>query len=242
MSRHALVVDDNHLLVRTLSDILRLAGWDVTPASSGSEAVERVAAGEFDVVLMDIRMPGVSGVDAFRAMRALRPEVRVILMSAYTAPELIAAAEQEGALRVLSKPVDPRMLLTLLEPEPGSDSPRPVLIVDSDRAFLRTLSDLLTSEGHETVLAHDLDHATELLSERRPIAVLLHLHLGTVSAREAVTTVHRAGPDTALIIYSGRPGAGREIAELVPAEWLHAFLQKPFETANVSAVLRGLHD
>lgn len=240
MSRHALVVDDNHLLVRTLSDILRLAGWDVTPASSGSEAVECVAAREYDVVLMDIRMPGVNGVDAFRAMRDLRPRVRVILMSAYTAPDLIAAAENEGALRVLSKPVDPRTLLSLLEP--GADSARPVLIVDSDAAFLRSFSDLLVSEGHETVVAQDLVHATQLLTGCRPIAVLLHLHLGSVSAREAVSTVHRACPDTALIIYSGHPEARRELAEQVPTEWLHAFLQKPFETVNVSTVLKDLHD
>lgn len=240
MSRHALVVDDNAFLVRTLSDILRLAGWDVTPAETGSKAVEFVAERDYDVVLMDIKMPGVDGVEAFRRMRQLRPDVRVILMSAYTAPDLVAAAEDEGVLRVMSKPVDPGALLSMLEA--GPTTARPVLIVDTDKAFLRTLSDVLTTEGHETVLAHGLAHAMRVLAERKPVAVLLHLHLGNVSAYEAITAVHAACSGAALIVYSGRPGANREVADLVPADWLHAYLQKPFETANVAAVLKDLHE
>jgi two-component system response regulator HydG len=238
MTRHALVVDDNALLVRTLTDILRLAGWEVTPAASGNAAVDEVQARDFDVVLMDIKMPGVNGVEAFRAMRAIRPDLRVVLMSAYTAPELIAEAEREGVARVMSKPVNPSTLLALLEE--GRTVKRPVLVIDTDAAFLRTLSDLLQAEGYPTVLADSLGHATALLAERRPVAVLLHLHLGSISASDAIATVHRARPEATLIVYSGQPDAGREIAMTVPEGWVHAYLQKPFETATVSDVLKEI--
>lgn len=240
MTRHALVVDDNEFLVRTLSDILRLAGWEVTPAVSGSAAVKEVMARDFDVVLMDIKMPGINGVDAFRAMRTVRPDLHVVLMSAYTAPELIEEAEREGVQGVMSKPVNPTALFELLERLHREE--RAVLIIDTDAAFLRTLSDLLGGEGYTTAVADDLAHATRLLEERRPIAILLHLHLGRQSPREAVTAVHQANPSAPLIVYSGRPDAEREMRAIVPEHWIHRYLQKPFATARVADVLRGLRD
>ena len=113
MSKRALVVDDDRMLARTLGEILELKGWSVNVATSGAEAVNVVAREEFDVVLMDIRMPGMDGVDAFKAMKASRPDIRVILMSAYTAESRIAEAQREGVVRILTKPVDVPTLLQL---------------------------------------------------------------------------------------------------------------------------------
>ncbi|HVH40505.1 MAG TPA: response regulator [Gemmatimonadaceae bacterium] len=240
MTRHALVVDDNALLVRTLCDILRLAGWEVTPATSGDSAVHAVEARDFDVVLMDIKMPGVNGVEAFRAMRSLRPGLRVVLMSAYAAPDLVAAAEREGVASVMSKPVDPRVLLALLDEQ--GDGQRPVLIIDTDAAFLTTLSGVLRTNGYETVVADNLLHATRLLEEQRPLAVLLHLHLGGVGPRDAVTAVHSANPESALIVYSGCDGAEHELDSTVPEGWVHTYLQKPFPPDKVTQVLKELRD
>jgi DNA-binding NtrC family response regulator len=106
-----LIVDDDRQMVRTLSDILRLHGWEVHDAYSGEEAIAAVEARNFTAVLMDVRMGGVNGVDAFRAMKRIRPHIRVVLMTAYSASELMAEAEREGALR---KPFPPKQLLDLL--------------------------------------------------------------------------------------------------------------------------------
>ena len=83
---------------------MRLQGWNPDGAHSGEEAVEAVRANAYHAVLMDVRMAGINGVDAFKAMNA-RPEIKVILMTAYTAADIIADAEREGAIKVLSKPV-----------------------------------------------------------------------------------------------------------------------------------------
>ncbi len=238
MTKHAMVVDDNELLARTLSDILRLAGWEVTMATSGAAAADEVARQSFDVVLMDIRMPGLDGVAAFKEMRAMRPDIRVVLMTAYSAPELVAEAEREGVIQVLSKPVNPASLLELL----GKDltERRPVLVVDQDAAFLRTLSDVLRMSGYRTVEATDLAHASRALAERAPVAVLLHLHLGNISPQTAVSTVHDANPRSAIILYSGRPEAEREVEDL-PEGWVHAYLPKPLQVTEVTRVLETLN-
>jgi two-component system, NtrC family, response regulator HydG len=106
MMRRALVVDDDPTMVRTLSDVLELHGWHATPAYSGRSALEAAKRESFDVVLMDIRMPGLDGVSAFKAIRAVRPELRVVLMTAYTAEDVVADALRAGVHRVMPKPVD----------------------------------------------------------------------------------------------------------------------------------------
>jgi CheY-like chemotaxis protein len=111
-----LVVDDDHAMVRTLCDILRLRGWDATGVHSGEEAVQVACAEQYPVILMDIRMPGMDGVTAFKAMKQCAPPARkVVLMTAHTAPELLDEARREGAHDVMSKPIDLPSLMALLE-------------------------------------------------------------------------------------------------------------------------------
>jgi DNA-binding NtrC family response regulator len=233
--RRALVVDDDRLMVKTLADVLALKGWEVSAAYSGRDAVQAALTSAFDVVLMDIKMPGMDGVDAFRAIKAQRPDVKVVLMTAYATQDRIAEAEREGVICVLPKPVNVATLLDLLGSSLRKDEP--ILVIDSDAAFLKTLSEVLRLRGYETVVAQNLDEATRLMAERRPVAVLLHMHLVSATAREAVLAVHHVSPDVALILYSGRPGAADEMERALPMDWIYAYLQKPFAIDQVTGVL-----
>jgi DNA-binding NtrC family response regulator len=237
---HALIVDDDKFMVKTLGDILELQGWYVETAYSGAAAVELASTRPFDVVLMDIKMPGMDGVAALQAIKEVRKDLRVILMTAYAAQDRLVEAERAGVLRILSKPVDIGTLLPLLAS--AVRARRQVLLVDHDAAFLRTLSEVLQLQGFQTVVAEDLAHAQQLMAENMPRAVLLHLHLGSVPVREAVSAVHAVSPEMALIVYSGRPDAAEEVQEVIPSGWIHAYLQKPFAVEEVTGVLNGIRD
>lgn len=118
MTDRILIVDDDPLMVRTLCDVLRRRGYDTEGLSSGEAAI---AAAESDcpsAVVMDIKMPGISGVDAFRALRARRPGLQVILMTAYSAPDILADAARAGVEHILHKPFALPLLLEMLT-EPG---------------------------------------------------------------------------------------------------------------------------
>jgi DNA-binding NtrC family response regulator len=235
---HVLVVDDDPFMVRTLTDVLRLNGWAVDSASSGVDAIAAVDEQDFDAILMDVKMPGIDGVAALKAMKARRPEAQVFLMTAYAAHELLAEAEREGVARILAKPVNVHALLGLLARSVGAQ--RPVLVIDADAAFLQTLADVLTLRGFPTVTARTLEQAMRLMSHEHPRAVLLHIHLGAIDPEDAITAVHVAGPGSSLIVYSGQPQGEECIPSALPREWIHAYLQKPFAVEHITGVLDAI--
>jgi len=230
-----LIVDDERLMVKTLGDIVRLHGWEADGAYSGESAVEAVRGKEYAVVLMDIRMTGINGVEAFKAMKEIRPDIRVVLMTAYTATEVLAEAEREGAVRILSKPVALAGLIEVLEQ--ASINLRSVLVVDDDAAFLRTLSRLLEHNGYSTLTAKNLDDAIEMLETRSPGAVVLDLRLEGVTAPETVLAIKHVSPSVALILCSGYPAALDAATSAMPARLIHASLHKPFAPSALLGLL-----
>jgi two-component system response regulator HydG len=100
-----LVVDDNEDLLKTFSLILKRTGFYVETAADGFIAVDRYLHGDFNVTLMDIDLPGINGVEAFRLIREMDPAAPVILMTGYSDEDLIQLAIDEGAYCVLHKPI-----------------------------------------------------------------------------------------------------------------------------------------
>lgn len=125
-----LVVDDDQRMVKTISDILRIKGYEVEQAYCGEEAVEMVKSGAPRCVLMDVKMPGINGVAALKMMKCLAPDLPVLLMSAYATGEQAEEAIRLGALTILTKPVDIQLLLSFLS-TPRKDESVP--IVDDDQ-------------------------------------------------------------------------------------------------------------
>ena len=110
-----LVVDDERGMRLTLADILRDRGCHVQTAETGEQAVRLCAGAEFDMVLMDVRMRGIDGTEAFRRIQRRRADVRVIMMSAYALEHLEREALEMGAIAFLRKPLDVDSLLALID-------------------------------------------------------------------------------------------------------------------------------
>src|ERR671912_2692415 len=106
MSRkiRVLVVDDDAVLRQLIMEQTALMGFDSASASSGEEALEALSKSDFDVVLLDIRMPGMSGLDALRAIRRLEEPPEVIMLTADTALPTGIEAMRLGAYDYLTKP------------------------------------------------------------------------------------------------------------------------------------------
>src|SRR5271157_5115293 len=103
-SQNILVVDDDLGICKTVSDILRISGFRVTFAISGYEAIESYQQQEFDLVFMDMRMPGLNGLETYRELKSINPSVKVIIMTAYSMEDILTKAKDEGVLSIISKP------------------------------------------------------------------------------------------------------------------------------------------
>ncbi len=110
-----LLVDDDAGMVDTLTDIFEAVHHRVRTADSGATAVAALALAPFDLVLMDIQMPGLNGVQALQAMRDRAPDLPILMMSAYTRDELVEEAERVSGRSVLRKPLDVPGVLALIE-------------------------------------------------------------------------------------------------------------------------------
>ncbi|HEY2807043.1 MAG TPA: response regulator [Gemmatimonadales bacterium] len=201
--KSVLVVDDDPGMVRTLQDILRLHGWYVDAVSTGDEAVRAVEARHYAAVLMDVRMPGMDGVAAFIQMQKHRPQIPVLLMTAYAADNLLADAVRNGVLRILPKPLDLRQTLDLLET--AAEQTQAVLIVDDEVDFLKTLAGLLRTHGHSVVEATSLGDAVAVAQTNETRVILLHLHINGIEPGAAVAALRAANQRANIILYSGRP-------------------------------------
>jgi DNA-binding response OmpR family regulator len=112
---HVLVVDDDQDHAESIADILLMQGHDVDVAHSGEEAIERFPGADFDLALLDIKLPGMNGVDTFFAFRKARPAAQVMLMTGFAPEQPISRAVEAGALGVLKKPFSVGNLLTALQ-------------------------------------------------------------------------------------------------------------------------------
>jgi two-component system nitrogen regulation response regulator NtrX len=109
-----LIVDDETPIRRTLRDILEFEEYEVEEASDGLECVAKVQKEKFDVVIMDIKMPKMDGIEALERLQILSPETPVIMVSGHGTIDTAVEAVKKGAFDFISKPPDlNRMLITV---------------------------------------------------------------------------------------------------------------------------------
>jgi DNA-binding response OmpR family regulator len=112
--RRILIVDDDPLLLQFLNEVIGHAGYDTVTASSGEEALQQIAEGEPDMALLDITMPGMSGLELAHHLKT-HTTVPFMFLSAIGDSESTKQAAAYGALGYLVKPVDAERLMPAFE-------------------------------------------------------------------------------------------------------------------------------
>ncbi|MBP8815552.1 MAG: sigma-54-dependent Fis family transcriptional regulator [Desulfobulbus sp.] len=110
-----LIVDDERVHRFMLRSLFAEWGWDAEEADDGSTAVAAVEQGPWDVILMDVRMTTMDGMEALKRIHALNPAIPVVIMTAYSSVDSAVAAIKQGAHDYLTKPLDFDRLRTTLE-------------------------------------------------------------------------------------------------------------------------------
>lgn len=109
-----LVVDDEPNIRALFQDALQRSGYQVATAASGPEALSLAGNQRFDLAFLDIKMPGLNGVDTLKALKQLNPEVNVVMITGYAAEDLVAASLNSGAFVCLTKPFGVAQILEVV--------------------------------------------------------------------------------------------------------------------------------
>ncbi len=110
--KRVLVVDNEEGICRMVEAVLADAGYDVTSCTRAFEAVERFAPGEWDLVISDVKMPGMNGLEVLQKVKEKDASVPVVMITAYATVEISIQALRRGAYDMLTKPFEPGELLS----------------------------------------------------------------------------------------------------------------------------------
>ena len=186
-----LVVDDEVDTCDNLRDILNDVGFDVDVAHSGEEALALFAERHYDVALLDLKMPGMSGLELYQRIKEMGRGTVAIIVTAYATHETAHSALKAGAWKVLTKPVELGRLLDLISEAVS----RPlVMVVDDDRDLCANLIDLLRDKGFRVCVAHSTQEASERVNLVDFQVVLIDMRLPSGDGRDVFRMVREANP------------------------------------------------
>ena len=112
---NVLLVDDDDGIRFTLQGIIEDEGYSVFGAEDGYQAIELVKQIDFHWVFMDIRMPGLNGVETYLEIKKISPSSKVVMMTGFSVEALVDKALEEGVYAVLYKPLPVQQLLDILK-------------------------------------------------------------------------------------------------------------------------------
>ena len=114
MDGNILLVDDDVSILLLVSDVLEENGMNVVTARSGEEAVRLMEGQSFDLILLDIKMPEMNGIDALKEIRKFDQDIPIIMQSAYAFENDMEAARQAGSNGFVTKPINIKELKSVL--------------------------------------------------------------------------------------------------------------------------------
>lgn len=231
-----LIVDDEPNMRLTLGDILEEEGYEVSVADSGERAIELCRQCVYDVVLMDVRMPGISGVEAFREIRREQVGARVILMTAYSTDELRHIALEEGAIAFLPKPLDIESVLKLISEVKNTA----ILVVDDDESTASSLHGTLKKEGYRVKVTGSPHDALELIEQIRFDIIFIAAKLPVMNGLELYLAIKELTPTSTAIMLSGNEEEFERIAKEAVRRTAYTVLKKPLDLDHVLGLLERI--
>jgi two-component system response regulator HydG len=230
-----LIVDDEEGMRKTLRRIMVAKGFDVQVAIDGHQAISLAETFQPEILLMDVRMPGLNGVEAYREIKVNCPDAVAIFMTAYSTSELSQEAIDEGAMDVLAKPLDVDNLCDLIR---RSSLSRPLLIVDDDPGFRTSLKRALTAAGFHVYTAVGLEEALAEFQRHPRCVALLDMKLNGHSGLQVLQQMRQLNQDVVAVLMTGYPDLQLEMQSGLEVGACCTFV-KPFDVDSLVATIRS---
>ncbi len=232
-----LIVDDEPDTCENLSDILTDLGYDVDTAQDGFAALELVEKNTFDIALLDLRMPGMDGLELYRRIRQISAATVAIVVTAYASSDTAKSVLSAGAWKIVPKPVNIGNLLNLVSN--ALDAPL-VLVVDDDRDLCDNLWEIFHERGYRVCTAHDQPDAEKKLREHRFHVVLIDMKLPAGDGQQVLHTLRQADREARSILITGFTGEMESKVQQALAAGASAVCYKPFDIEKLLSTVHEL--
>ena len=232
-----LIVDDDYHVAKTLKDILNARGFQAQTANSGREALKLVEYNRFNCIIADIRMPGMNGVELYRGIREIRPELPALMMTAYADEGLIASGLAQGIIAVLPKPLDIYFLLEFLA---FLKEPRNAVVIDDEPDICAMLGDMLRLRDISVLEITDPQHAGDVIGEDTRV-LLLDMKLNGISGFDILKQVRAQYPRLPVILVTGHRKEMSSALDNALKLDVQACLYKPVSVTELLSVVDKIH-
>lgn len=231
-----LVVDDDLDTCANLADILSDLSYEVQTATDASTALRLLDERAYDVVLLDLKLPGMDGLQLYRELKRRSPSTVAILITGFADAETRQRADQVGVWRILSKPVAVPALLPLISE--AADQPL-LLIVDDDKDFCASLHDVLRERSFRVGIAGSAQEAVQQMNRQEFPVVLVDWRLPDADGLQLLEQIHSQHPQARTVLLTGHR---HELSERLEQNSLHGvdvFFYKPIEMDDFLGTLQG---
>ena len=232
-----LIVDDDISLLETIGDVFQDRGYNVAMVEDGRRAIKLVSRRYFDVILIDIKMPGINGLDTYKEVKKIIPTAAVIMMTGDSKEELVKKAIEEGAYTVIYKPFNVKRVIKIVE----EALKKPVILIVDDRIEDReTLKDILVDKGYRTVLAKDGYEAVGLAQKGNFDVILLDIKMPGIDGVKTLERIKELKPETGVIMMTAY--SMEEFVEESLRKGAYTCLFKPINVEKMLDAIQKVRD
>lgn len=232
MKTNILVVDDLRSSRVTLGGVLEDEGHNVVLAENGYQAIEAAKKVPFDFIFVDIKMPGINGVQTFREIKRNNPQTAVIMMTAYSVENLVRESLEEGAYAVVYKPFDMNQVVSIIE---SALHQTLILVVDDYLADRETLKDILEEREYRVVVAETGAEALARVKEKHFDIIFLDIRLPDINGARVFEQVKAIDPEATVIMMTGY--SEEKLVKRAISQGAYTCIYKPFDVERILTVI-----
>ncbi|MBS3742181.1 MAG: response regulator [Candidatus Cloacimonetes bacterium] len=233
-----LIVDDSDDYRENIKEILEIKNYNVVTAPDGETAIGKVKNEDIDLVLMDVKMPVMSGLEAYKKIKKLKPQLPVIMISAFAVEDLIKKSLKRGAYGYISKPIDFEKLFNMINN--ATEMGGIIHVMDNDEEICSDIESYLKKEGYRVFKARSKDEALEIVETHKPDIILLDMELSPINGLDIYLEIRERRPQAIVILLSSYPEKTEEkLSEILNGSFLDV-LEKPIDMDEMLKLIKKI--
>lgn len=233
MEKKILVVDDELRMREMLYDLLSRKGYKILTAPGAGEAIEIVRQENPDLVLLDIKMPKIDGIETLKKIRELDARIRIVMLTGMDDLELEKQARLIGASGFLRKELDLALITKAVDEilaerkEVSAAEAKKILIVDDNLQIRSLLEKFLIKKGFHALTAASGEEALEKIKTAKPIIVLLDIKMPGMDGLMTLKRIKEINEDIGVIMITGVED--ENIGEVALKSGAYDYITKPLD-------------